>query len=40
MIQESVPALRRKRLSWVRQNFIRADTLSGGGAILVASYNA
>ncbi len=40
MIQESIPALRRERLSWVRQNFIRADTLSAGGAILVAAHNA
>lgn len=40
MIQESIPALRRERLSWVRQNFLRADTLSAGGAILVAAHNA
>jgi TnpA family transposase len=40
MIQESIPALRRERLSWVRQNFIRADTLSAGGALLVAAHNA
>jgi TnpA family transposase len=40
MIQESIPALRRERLSWVTQNFLRADTLSAGGAILVAAHNA
>ncbi len=40
MIQESVPALRRERLSWMRQNLIRADTLNSGGAILVAAHNA
>jgi TnpA family transposase len=40
MIQESIPALRRERLSWVRQNFIRADALNAGGSILVAAHNA
>ena len=31
------PALRRERLSWVSQNFIRAETLSAASAILVAA---
>lgn len=40
MIQESIPALRRERLTWMTQNFLRADTLSAGGAILVAAQDA
>jgi TnpA family transposase len=33
------PALRRSRLSWVRQNYIRAETLTLSNAALVAAQN-
>jgi TnpA family transposase len=34
-----VPALRRSRLSWVKQNFVRAETLTAANAALVAAQN-
>jgi TnpA family transposase len=33
------PALRRSRLSWVKQNFLRAETLTFANAALVAAQN-
>ncbi len=33
-------ALRRSRLSWVRQNFLRAETITAANAALVAAQNA
>jgi hypothetical protein len=35
MIRADVPALRRSRLGWVKQNYIRADTLTAANAKLV-----
>lgn len=35
-----IPALRRSRLSWVKQNFLRAETLTAANAALVAAQNA
>ena len=34
-----VPALRRARLSWVNQNFLRTETLTDANACLVAAQN-
>jgi TnpA family transposase len=34
------PALRRSRLSWVKQNFLRAETLTIANAALVSAQNA
>ena len=34
-----VPALRRSRLSWAKQNFMRAETLTTANALLVAAHN-
>jgi TnpA family transposase len=39
MIRNDVPALSRSRLSWVNQNFIRAETLTEANACLVAEQN-
>src|SRR3954470_6426971 len=39
LIRRDNPALRRSRLSWVRQNHIRAETLTRANAALVASQN-
>ena len=39
LIRRDNPALRRSRLSWVRQNYIRAETLTRANAALVASQN-
>jgi TnpA family transposase len=39
MVRADVPALRRERLSWVSQNFIRDDTLRVAGAVLVAAHD-
>ncbi len=39
LIRRDNPALRRSRLSWVRQNYIRAETLTRSNAILVAAQN-
>ena len=35
-----VPALRRARLGWVKQNYIRADTLTAANAKLAAAQNS
>ena len=40
MIRSDIPALRRDRLSWVSQNFIRNETLPAANAKLVASHDA
>ena len=37
LIRTDNPALRRDRLSWVSQNYIRDDTLSAANAILVGA---
>ena len=39
LIRNDVPALRRSRLSWVNQNFIRNETLTDANACLVAAQN-
>ena len=39
LIRLDTPALRRSRLSWVRQNYIRAETLTHANAALVAAQN-
>jgi TnpA family transposase len=39
LARNDVPALRRSRLSWVNQNFIRTDTLTEANACLVAAQN-
>jgi TnpA family transposase len=38
-VRYDVPSLRRHRLGWVRQNYIRADTLTKANARLVAAQN-
>jgi hypothetical protein len=40
LVRNDVPALRRARLSWVSQNFIRNETLTDANACLVAAQNA
>lgn len=39
LIRRDTPALRRSRLSWVRQNYVRAETLTRANATLVAAQN-
>jgi len=39
LVRADVPALRRARLSWVNQNFIRNETLTEANACLVAAQN-
>jgi Tn3 transposase DDE domain/Domain of unknown function (DUF4158) len=39
LVHSEVPALRRSRLSWVRQNYLRAETLTLANACLVAAQN-
>ncbi len=39
-IRLDAPALRRSRLSWVKQNFVRAETLTAANAALVAAQNS
>ncbi len=39
LIRPDVPALRRARLSWVNQNFLRNETLTDANACLVAAQN-
>ena len=39
LVRADVPALRRARLSWVNQNFIRNETLTDANACLVAAQN-
>lgn len=40
LVRSDSPALRRSRLSWVKQNFVRAETLVAANATLVATQNA
>jgi len=40
LIRHDVPALRRERLAWVNQNYLRDDTLVSANAILVAAQNS
>ena len=39
LLRKDVPALRRSRLSWVRQNYLREETLTLANASLVAAQN-
>lgn len=39
LLRPEMPALRRSRLSWVKQNFMRAETLTTANALLVAAHN-
>lgn len=39
LVRPEIPALRRSRLSWVKQNFLRAETLTTANALLVAAHN-
>jgi hypothetical protein len=36
--RQDVPALRRERLAWISQNFIRPDTIAGADAHIVAAH--
>ena len=40
LVRNDVPALRRSRLSWVNQNFVRNETLTEANACLVAAQNS
>ncbi|MGA2402176.1 MAG: Tn3 family transposase, partial [Syntrophobacteraceae bacterium] len=40
LVRNDIPALRRSRLSWVNQNFIRSETLTEANACLVAAQNS
>lgn len=40
LVRLDVPALRRSRLSWVKQNFLRAETLTAANVTLVSAQNA
>jgi TnpA family transposase len=40
LVRPDVPALRRSRMSWVRQNYLRAETLTDANAKLVSAQNA
>ncbi|MDQ3232466.1 MAG: Tn3 family transposase [Pseudobdellovibrionaceae bacterium] len=39
LVREDVPALRRERLSWIDQNYIRDETLTAANARLVTAQN-
>ena len=39
LVRPDLPALRRSRLSWVRQNYLRAETLTQANTRLVAAQN-
>lgn len=39
LVRPDIPALRRSRLSWVRQNYLRAETLTQANVRLVAAQN-
>jgi hypothetical protein len=39
LVRPEVPALRRARLSWINQNFLRNETLTDANARLVAAQN-
>ena len=38
-IRHDTPALRRDRIAWVKQNYLRDDTITAGNATLVAAQN-
>ena len=40
LVRSDLPALRRSRLSWINQNFIRNETLTEANACLVAAQNS
>lgn len=40
LLRREDPALRRSRLSWVKQNFLRTETLTAANTALVAAQNA
>jgi TnpA family transposase len=40
LVRGDLPALRRSRLSWINQNFIRNETLTEANACLVAAQNS
>ena len=40
MIRQDIPALRRARLSWVDQNFMRPETIADANAVIVAAHDA
>lgn len=40
LVRPDVPSLRRSRLSWVRQNYLRTETLTRANAQLVAAQNS
>lgn len=40
LIRPGIPALSRDRLSWLSQNFIRAETIAAANARIVAAHNA
>jgi TnpA family transposase len=40
LVRLDIAALRRSRLSWVKQNFLRAETITAANAALVAAQNA
>jgi TnpA family transposase len=39
LIQDDIAALKRDRLAWVLQNYIRSETLTAGNSILVSAHN-
>jgi Tn3 transposase DDE domain len=39
LIRRDIPALRRDRLSWVNQNYLRNETLVAANALLAAAQN-
>src|SRR5260370_5040222 len=39
LVRNDIPALRRDRLSWVNQNYLRDETLTAANARLVAAQN-
>lgn len=38
-IRHDTPVLRRDRLGWVKQNYLRDETITAGNATLVAAQN-
>jgi hypothetical protein len=38
-IRHDAPALRRDRIAWVKQNYLRDETITAGNATLVAAQN-
>ena len=39
MVRQDMPALRRDRLSWIGQNFIRPESLDAASAMIVSAHN-